>query len=91
VIIELLVLLSAKEVKYMSWTETQKKYDHSEKGKASRQRYFMSEKGKATKARYMAKRKAKLQEMKKQKILNTKVVLSEPKINKKVNRITLNY
>ena len=69
----------------MSWTETQKRYDRSEKGKAARKRYFLSEKGKALRAKYEAKRKAKLQEMKKQNNL-VKPVISEIKNNKKVNK-----
>jgi hypothetical protein len=66
----------------MSWTEAQKRYVHSEKGRASRMRYFQSEKGKATRARYMAKRKAKLEEMKKQKNVVVKPAVIEAK-NKK--------
>lgn len=69
----------------MSWTETQKKYDHSEKGIAARKRFMQSEKGKALIAKYLAKRKAKRQEMKKQKNL-VKPVISEIKNNKKVNK-----
>ena len=70
----------------MSWTETQKKYAHSEKGLAARKRYFMSEKGKATLARNILKRKTKLQEMKKQKNLNVKPAVIELENNKKVNK-----
>lgn len=66
----------------MSWTETQRKYANSEKGKAARKHYKESEKGKASRAKYMAKRKAKLQEMKKQKILDTEPLVIEVKSNK---------
>ena len=40
----------------MAWTEAQKRYARSEKGKAARKRYQESEKGKAARARYIAKR-----------------------------------
>lgn len=71
----------------MSWTEAQKKYARSEKGKASRMRYFLSEKGKAARAKYMAKRKARLQEMKKQKNLDAKPAVIEAKNKKKVSKL----
>lgn len=44
----------------MSWTNAQRKYSNSSKGRASRQKYQLSEKGKASRAAYMARRKAKL-------------------------------
>lgn len=71
----------------MSWTETQKKYAHSEKGLAARKRYFMSEKGKATLARNILKRKIKLQEMKKQKNLSVKPALTKLINNKDDNKL----
>lgn len=43
----------------MAWTEAQKRYARSEKGKAARKRYQESEKGKAARARYMASLKEK--------------------------------
>lgn len=46
----------------MTWTEAQKRYARSEKGKAARKRYQDSEKGKAARARYMARRNEKLTE-----------------------------
>lgn len=70
----------------MSWTETQKKYAHSEKGIAARKRFMQSEKGKALMTKYQAKRKAKRQEIKKQKNLDTAPVAIEVKNNKKVNK-----
>lgn len=44
----------------MTWTNAQKKYAKSAKGRASRQKYQSSEKGKASRAAYLARRKAKL-------------------------------
>lgn len=61
----------------VSWTNAQKNYAKSEKGKLARKKYQMSEKGKATHLEYLAKRKARLQ----QKInVNT----NYPKTDKKV-------
>jgi hypothetical protein len=51
----------------MAWTEAQKKYARSEKGKISRKKYQSSEKAKEAHRRYMLKRKAKLAEAKKTK------------------------
>ena len=44
----------------MKWTNAQRKYSNSSKGKASRLKYQTSEKGRAARAAYMARRKAKL-------------------------------
>jgi DNA-binding PadR family transcriptional regulator len=71
----------------MSWTEAQKRYARSEKGKTSRMRYFLSEKGKAARAKYMAKRKARLEEIKKQKNLDVKPIVTEAKSKKKGGKI----
>lgn len=49
------------------WTEAQKRYAHSEKGKLARKKYQSSEKGRASHLAYLAKRKAKLAETKKDK------------------------
>lgn len=46
------------------WSEAQKRYAHSEKGKLARKKYQSSEKAKLARQRYMAKRKAKLTEAK---------------------------
>jgi len=43
----------------MAWTEAQKKYANSSKGKEARRRYQQSEKGRTARAAYMARRKAK--------------------------------
>ncbi len=42
------------------WSEAQKRYQSSEKGKASRLKYQSSEKAKEARKRYMLKRKARL-------------------------------
>ncbi len=44
----------------MSWTNAQRKYSNSAKGRASRQKYQSSEKGKLSRQKYLAKRRAKL-------------------------------
>lgn len=46
----------------MTWSEAQRHYAHSERGKDARKRYQMSEKGKAARARYMEKRNKKLEQ-----------------------------
>ena len=48
----------------MSWTNAQKKYAKSEKGKIARQKYQSSEKAKEAHHRYMLRRKAKIAEVK---------------------------
>lgn len=40
----------------MTWTEAQKKYARSEKGKLARKRYQLSEKGREARRRYMLKK-----------------------------------
>lgn len=46
------------------WSQSQRKYYASEKGKASRLKYQQSEKAKQTHRAYLLKRKAKLTEAK---------------------------
>lgn len=41
----------------MAWSEAQKAYARSDKGRAARLKYQQSEAGKAARARYLAKRK----------------------------------
>ena len=42
------------------WTNAQKKYSNSAKGKASRLKYQSSDKGREARKQYMARRRAKL-------------------------------
>lgn len=46
------------------WSEAQKRYALSEKGKLARKKYQSSEKAKESRRRYMLKRKARLAEAK---------------------------
>lgn len=46
----------------MTWTDAQRKYVHSDKGREARSKYQMSEKGKAAHARYLEKRRQKLEQ-----------------------------
>lgn len=46
------------------WSEAQKRYARSDKGRQARRRYQMSEKGRASRRAYLARRKAKLAEAK---------------------------
>lgn len=48
----------------MSWSESQKRYARSEKGRQARQKYQSSERAKEAHRRYMLKRKARLAEAK---------------------------
>ncbi|MFA6501315.1 MAG: hypothetical protein WCT85_00850 [Parachlamydiales bacterium] len=48
----------------MGWTDAQKKYANSPKGKIARQKYQSSEKAKEAHRLYMLRRKAKLAELK---------------------------
>lgn len=63
----------------MSWTNAQKKYSNSAKGRASRQKYQSSAKGKASRAAYMARRKAKHLELK-----QSDATANEPQVEEKV-------
>jgi len=47
----------------MAWTEAQKRYAKSEKGKEARKRYLQSEKGKAMRERYLAKKIEKKEDL----------------------------
>jgi DNA-binding PadR family transcriptional regulator len=40
----------------MTWTQAQKNYSHSEKGRQARTKYQLSEKGKEARRRYMLKK-----------------------------------
>jgi len=62
------------EVIYMAWSEAQKRYMASDRGKAARRKYQTSPKGQATRAAYMARRKAKLAETKQTKV----IIANEP-------------
>lgn len=53
----------------MAWTNAQRQYAHSQKGKEARKRYQESEKGKAARAKYMERRRLK-QEQKAIEIVN---------------------
>lgn len=46
------------------WSEAQKRYQASDKGKAARKKYQSSEKAKEARKRYMLKRKTRLSEAK---------------------------
>lgn len=48
----------------MAWSESQKRYARSEKGRQARQKYQSGEKAKEAHRRYMLKRKARLAETK---------------------------
>lgn len=48
----------------MSWSAAQQRYSKSALGRDSRRKYQMSEKGKASRIAYLARRKAKLAETK---------------------------
>lgn len=50
--------------KVKKWSEAQKRYAHSERGKLARKKYQSSEKAKESRRRYMLKRKARLAEVK---------------------------
>lgn len=56
----------------MSWTQAQKRYAQSSKGKLARKKYQTSEKGRARHKEYLARRRVKLAEAKK--IIETKPV-----------------
>lgn len=64
------------------WSEAQKRYAHSEKGKLARKKYQSSEKAKLARQRYIAKRKVKLAEMKQKQVETANQVESEPKVDK---------
>lgn len=61
------------------WSEAQKRYASSEKGKLARKKYQESEKGRASRKAYMARRKAKLADTKQTKVitLNTPETIPE--------------
>jgi hypothetical protein len=59
------------------WTESQKRYARSEKGKVARKKYQSSEKAKEARRRYMLKRKARLTETKQEKEINPVKAKSE--------------
>ena len=46
----------------MTWSESQRKYAHSDRGREARKKYQMSERGKAAHARYMEKRRLRLEQ-----------------------------
>jgi hypothetical protein len=46
----------------MTWTDAQRRYAHSAKGRESRKKYQMSDRGKVARSRYMEKRRQKLEE-----------------------------
>ena len=48
----------------MTWSQSQRKYSQSSKGKIARKKYQSSEKAKEAHRRYMLKRKARLAEAK---------------------------
>ena len=50
--------------KKKKWSEAQKRYARSEKGKLARKKYQSSEKGRASHIAYLAKRKTRLAEAK---------------------------
>lgn len=56
--------------KKKKWSEAQKRYARSEKGKLARKKYQSSEKGRASHIAYLAKRKAKRAEAKAVKEIN---------------------
>lgn len=60
----------------MSWTNAQKKYSNSSKGKASRLKYQQSAKGIEARKRYMANKKAKRLELKQEPQIEQKVAES---------------
>ncbi|HUV42862.1 MAG TPA: hypothetical protein VMY36_03075 [Patescibacteria group bacterium] len=55
---------TTKNKKQKGWTQAQKKYAQSSKGKEARLRYQQSEKGRAKHKEYLARRKAKKLEAK---------------------------
>lgn len=59
------------------WTESQKKYARSEKGKIARKKYQSSEKAKEARRRYMLKRRGRLAEAKRMKEINPVKTKSE--------------
>lgn len=62
------------------WSQSQRKYYASEKGKASRLKYQQSEKSKQTHRAYLLKRKAKLAEAKESKTTE----VQKPKVETKI-------
>lgn len=52
------------------WSEAQKRYANSTKGREARRKYQQSEKGRASRIAYLARRKAKLAEAKVKKEAN---------------------
>ncbi len=64
------------------WSEAQKRYAHSEKGKLARKKYQSSEKAKEARKRYMEKKKAQLTELKQKQVEEVKPVKNEPKVDK---------
>ncbi len=60
----------------MKWTNAQKKYSNSAKGRASRLKYQQSPKGIEARKRYMANKKARRLELKQEPQIEQKVVES---------------
>ena len=56
-----------KKEKKKGWSESQRRYSKTPAGLEARRKYQTSEKGRATKKAYMARRRAKLAEAKKEK------------------------
>lgn len=67
----------------MSWSQAQKKYYFSEKGRAAQKRYRMSEAGIAARKRYYEKKKAKKAEERVVNILSINTKTTEKQVKEK--------
>lgn len=64
------------------WSQAQRRYAASSKGKEARRKYQMSEKGRASRRTYLERRKTKLAELKQEPAEEVKPVANEPKVDK---------
>lgn len=69
----------------MSWTNAQKRYSNSAKGRASRLKYQQSAKGIEARKRYMANKRAERLELKR----SDAIAKDEPQVEQKVAESTI--
>lgn len=65
-----------------NWSQAQRRYSASSKGRESRRRYQTSIKGIETRKRYLERRRARLAELKQKQAEEVKPVENEPKVDK---------